>query len=176
MNYTLVEEAFGPYTKLTIKNDTGASFCVIPQMGARLNSFIATVSGSTQEIIDGYTDLEQLQSEYYSKGSLLAPFPNRTADGHYTFADMTYQLPINKPDEHNAIHGFVSDEVFTIVTNEAQGEAYVLALEYLSAGAEGFPFPFKLKVTYRFTGQSLHVETILTNAGPTAMPGTKRRA
>ena len=40
-----------------------------------------------------------------SRGLTLAPWPNRIADGRYSFGGTDYQLPLSEPARHNAIHG-----------------------------------------------------------------------
>lgn len=45
----------------------------------------------------------------FAAGCLLAPWPNRVDGGQFTFQDETYQLEINEPERHNAIHGFVRE-------------------------------------------------------------------
>ncbi|MFB2580800.1 aldose 1-epimerase family protein [Herbiconiux sp. P15] len=39
------------------------------------------------------------------RGALLAPWPNRTADGRYTFDGVTHQLELTEPETGNAAHG-----------------------------------------------------------------------
>jgi aldose 1-epimerase len=47
---------------------------------------------------------------------------------------------------------------------------YELIFQYVSEGAEGYPFPFKMTVTYRFGGVWLEVDTEITNLCKTEMP------
>jgi len=41
-------------------------------------------------------------------GAVLAPWPNRTAEGRYEFGGVAHQLPINEPGLGNAAHGLIS--------------------------------------------------------------------
>lgn len=161
-------ESFGTHV---ITNGRGSRIEIIPGMGARLNSFKVSVNGSLLDVIDGYTSPNELATEYYSKSSLLAPFPNRIADGRYMFEGKEYQLSINKPDEHNAIHGFVSDKAFSVVRSDECPEGYELVLQYQSDGVEGFPFPFEITVTYLFTDDDrLNIKTEVKNTGDASIP------
>lgn len=171
MNYIETKEDFAPYTKITITNSAGASLSIIPEMGARLNNFLVPTLTGQQDIVDGYDSVEQLEIEYCSKSSLLAPFPNRTADGAYMFEGKTYQLPINKPKEHNSIHGFVSNKPFSLIRSGICPQGYALELEYSSGPEEGYPFPFTMLVTYILhEDNKVTVSTRLTNTGVSAIP------
>lgn len=48
-------------------------------------------------------------------GAILAPWPNRTADGHFTWDGTAYQLEINEPDRSNAIHGLLRDKQWEVL-------------------------------------------------------------
>lgn len=171
MNYIETKEDFDPYTKIIVTNSMGTSLTIIPEMGARVNGFLVPTATGLLDIIDGYDSVEQLKTEYYSKSSLLAPFPNRTADGTYNFEGETYQLPINKPEEHNSIHGFVSNKPFSLIRSSTCPQGYELELEYSSGPEEGYPFPFTIYVTYILhEDNKLSINTRLTNTGTTAIP------
>ncbi len=149
MKFTETKETFGPYTKITVTAEDGTSISVIPEMGARLNNFLIPLQGDVFDIIDGYSSAEELGIEYYSKSSLLIPFPNRIANGGYEFEGKTYQLPLNKPDEGNAIHGFISDKPFVLKRSEAVGADYELEFCYTQSAIDGYPFQFEVVVIYK---------------------------
>ncbi|MCA9362286.1 hypothetical protein KC906_02835, partial [Candidatus Kaiserbacteria bacterium] len=156
---------------LTISNtETGNQISIIPEMGARLNQFIVNLHGSSVDIIDGYSDPKTLEKENYAKSSLLAPFPNRIADGAYSFRGTAYQLPINRPHEHNAIHGFVSHKVFKVESSGVVDDFYEVVLRCVLEGSEGYPFSFAITVRYRFGGVWLEVDTELKNTGNHQLP------
>ena len=37
----------------------------------------------------------------------LIPWPNRLAEGRYSFAGSEHQLPLDEPERENAIHGLL---------------------------------------------------------------------
>lgn len=47
------------------------------------------------------------------RGAVLAPWPNRIADGRYSFLDQEYQLAVNEPDRRCALHGLVAWTAWT---------------------------------------------------------------
>lgn len=49
------------------------------------------------------------------RGALLAPWPNRTADGAYSFQGRSHQLAVNEVETNNASHGLVSWLDFDLV-------------------------------------------------------------
>ena len=61
------------------------------------------------ETYDGFPPL--------AAGVVLAPWPNRIADGTYTWRGERHQLPITEPERNNAIHGFVADRVWECVSH-----------------------------------------------------------
>lgn len=171
MAFTYDQEPFGSCSLHVVTHEeTKNQIAIIPEFGARLNSFKVHVHGETLNIIDGYPDSRSTAGEPLSKGSLLAPFPNRVADGKYAYRGEAYQLPINKEDEHNAIHGFMSTAPFALVSSQAVDDYYELSFKTVSEGCEGYPFSFALTVTYRFSGVWLEVDTELTNTGQTSIP------
>ena len=54
--------------------------------------------------VDGFDEGEMSSG---GRGQLLAPWPNRIADGSYTFRDRELQLALTEPSRHNASHGLV---------------------------------------------------------------------
>ena len=59
-------------------------------------------------------------------GQILAPWPNRIRDGHYTFEGSAYQLPLTEPARHNAIHGLANWSRWRLVEQTADvGDAGV---------------------------------------------------
>src|SRR5262245_50760764 len=65
---------------------------------------IRTYQYRGRDYLDGYAADEIAP---YTAGQILAPWPNRLRDGQYTFDGSELTLPLNEPDQHNAIHGLV---------------------------------------------------------------------
>jgi aldose 1-epimerase len=55
------------------------------------------------------------------RGQVLIPWPNRLQDGSYEFNGRRYQLPLNEPEHHNAIHGLVRWSTWTATEREVHG-------------------------------------------------------
>lgn len=103
----------------------------------------------------------------HNSGAVLAPWPNRIADGRYTFQGQTYQLPLNEPARGNALHGLVLWQEWDRVSHSSD----VLTLTTSIAASEGYPFSIELFVTYVLSAQSGLTWTIQArNVGATAAP------
>lgn len=171
MTFIGSKESCGDRTKLTVHHkESGAEITLIPEMGARLNHFLVKLHGEAIDIIDGLSDEELEAGTPSPKSALLAPFPNRVADGKYTWRGHPYQLDITMEEEHNAIHGFVADEAFKLESSGIVNDYYELVFQYASEGSNGYPFPFAMTVTYRFGGVWLEVATEFVNTGKTMAP------
>jgi aldose 1-epimerase len=73
---------------------------VVTELGATLRE----LSFRGRALVAGFAE-DELPTGY--RGAVLAPWPNRITDGHYTFAGLTQQLPLTEPDRRNALHGLV---------------------------------------------------------------------
>lgn len=171
MTFTETKTPFGPYTKVSVRHEeTGNEITIIPEMGARLNHFQVNLHGDSTDIIDGYSDAHALTIGSLAKNALLAPWPNRIAGGQYHFMGRDWQLGINRPHEHCAIHGFAVDAVFTLESSGVIDDYYELVLHSESGPEAGYPFPFGMWVRYRFGETWLEVDTELSNTGDTFIP------
>jgi aldose 1-epimerase len=77
-------------------------------------------------------------------GALLAPWPNRIADGRYVFDGETHQLPINEPERGTALHGLVLWDRFEV----AQHVPASVTLRDVLVPRVGYPFELEVQVRY----------------------------
>lgn len=99
-------------------------------------------------------------------GAILAPWPNRLADGRYSFDERTHLLPITELARRVANHGLVHSADWRLVDH---GDSHVeLALDLLPVS--GYPFHLDLHIHYRLTADALSVGLAATNAGQTRAP------
>lgn len=85
-----------------------------------------------------------------SAGTLLAPWPNRVADGVFIFDGVVHRLDISEPSRANAIHGFVADRIWNVVE---RGESFV-ELRIDIENEVGWPWPLELTVRWALTADS----------------------
>ena len=133
----------------------GDQRAVVVEVGAGLRTY--------GDVLDGYAVDEMCIS---GRGQLLAPWPNRIADGVYEFDGQNYQLALTEATQHQAIHGLVRWASWQAVEHD---EARV-ALEHVLHPQPGYPFTLLLHVEYRLGADGLTVRATAENVGPTACP------
>jgi aldose 1-epimerase len=131
---------------------------VVVEVGAGLRA----LTMDDRNLIDGYDEDAMADG---ARGQLLAPWPNRTADGRYGFDGVQHQLPLTDVSGHNAIHGLVRWQAWRLV---GSGDGHAV-LEHEIHPQPGYPFQLHLQVDYRLS-DGLKVTTTCTNVGPTAAP------
>jgi len=99
-------------------------------------------------------------------GAPLVPWPNRLADGRYSFDGVAYQVALTEPERHNAIHGLLRWRPWRAVEREPNGVVMGARLHPLA----GYPFALDLRIAYRLDDAGLTVETTALNVGSAACP------
>ena len=137
----------------------GDQEAVVTGIGAGLRRY----SAGGRAVLDGYEADELCPS---GRGQLLAPWPNRIADGSYEFGGSTYQLALDEPERRNAIHGLVRWSQWS-VAERAPDRA---VLEYTLFPTPGYPFALALRAEYALSGDGLGVRIEATNVGVEPCP------
>ncbi len=131
---------------------------------AEVGGGIRTYRSNGQDVVDGYDETDMCSG---GRGQLLAPWPNRVADGRWEWEGVAYQLPLNEPEHGNAIHGLVRwlpwspDEGGN---DNAPGSSRLLMRCRLFP-QPGWPWQLDLAVAYDLGESGLTVTTSVTNAG-----------
>lgn len=79
------------------------------------------------------------------EGAICAPWPNRVVDGRWEHAGRRHELTVNEPDRGHALHGFVHDQVWTLLESTADTARW--GLETLPR--PGYPWALALTTAYR---------------------------
>lgn len=137
----------------------GDQRAVVVEVGGGLREY--TVAGSP--VLDGYAEDQRCRS---GRGQILAPWPNRLADGNYEWEGQALQLALSEAPRSNAIHGLVRFVNWTLTQrcDHSASMAYVLHPQ------DGYPFTLALEVAYTLGAQGLGVRTLATNLGDAACP------
>lgn len=109
-------------------------------------------------------DADEIRPAY--RGAVLAPWPNRVADGRYTFDGATHQLAITEPDRGNALHGLVAWVRWDVIDHRSDQ----VVLRHRLVEQPGYPYPLELTVRYLLDADGLHWSVGATNAGETVAP------
>jgi aldose 1-epimerase len=137
----------------------GDQRAVVVEVGAGLRSYF----GDGRAIVDGYEADEVASS---GRGQLLIPWPNRIEDGNYEFGGRRHQLPLDEPEQRNAIHGLVRWSAWRIAEREPDSAAF----KHLLYPRPGYPYSLALRVEYTLSDDGLTVRTQATNVGAAIAP------
>ncbi|NKC32751.1 aldose epimerase family protein [Falsiroseomonas selenitidurans] len=94
---------------------------------------------------------------------LMAPWTNRLAEGRITVGGQAYRMPINRPAEGHALHGFVREQAWTV--GSVAGDAAVL-----SCTVDHAPFRCTARLRVALAPAGLHLALELTNDGAVPTP------
>jgi aldose 1-epimerase len=137
----------------------GRQRAVVVEVGAGLRSYHA----GGRDIVDGYRRVETCEA---GRGQLLIPWPNRIAEGKYSFGGRHLQLPVNDPKTGSAIHGLTRSMQWRLRDAAADSCALALGLR----ANDGYPFRLDLDVTYVLESRGLSVHISAVNRGDEPCP------
>jgi aldose 1-epimerase len=99
-------------------------------------------------------------------GTVLVPWPNRTAGGRWTWNGTVQQLALSEPAAGNAIHGLLRHTFYDVV--ERSADAITLAARV--APQSGWPVPLAAQMRYAVAADGLTVTHTVRNLGAAAVP------
>ncbi len=137
----------------------GAQRATIATIGASLREY--SVDGSDVVVPYG---ADEVAPAFH--GMVLAPWPNRLADGKYSFGGRDLQLPITEPARETALHGLGCWEEWAVT--QASDNAATLELDL--PVSPGYPFSLRVTVTYALADDGLTITTVAFNTGSTSLP------
>lgn len=137
----------------------GDAEAVITQVGGTLRTF--TVAG--QPVVAGFTANEVCP---HGRGQQLMPWPNRIADGRYTWAGVEHQLALTEPARGNALHGLVAWQPWELV--ERTDAALTVATRLFPQ--VGWAWVLDLSCRYALDDEGLTVTPSATNRSAEAAP------
>ena len=129
------------------------------QVGGALREY--EVDG--QAILDGYPTDAMADG---GRGQPLLPWPNRLADGQYTFEGQELRLPVDDVVRQNAMHGLTR----WLTWNVAEQAADRVRVALMIYPRTGYPFTLELSIEYSLASNGLTVSTTAHNAGKRALP------
>jgi aldose 1-epimerase len=137
----------------------GEQRVVAVEVGGGLRAYAA----GGRDVLLGYGRDEMCDS---GRGAVLAPWPNRIAEGRYEWEGETFQLPLTEVAAGNAIHGLVRWASWHAVEREPAR----VVLEHVLHPQPGYPFALRLRVEYRLEERGLVARTEAENVGDRACP------
>ncbi|MFJ4027493.1 aldose 1-epimerase family protein [Paenarthrobacter sp. NPDC089989] len=100
------------------------------------------------------------------RGAIVAPWPNRIPDGHYSFGGLERKVPINEPSKAAALHGLVSHIPWSLHHHDESS----IRLSHILRPSEGYPFELRLEVNYTVDEAGFHTTITATNTGEHTAP------
>jgi galactose mutarotase-like enzyme len=135
----------------------GPQEVVVCEVGATLRAY----NVGTTPVLDGFGPHQWSQD---GRGQVLAPWPNRLADGRYEFNGVRAQAGLNEPERRNAIHGLVRWLPWSLQTRHQNQ----LTLRLQLHPTPDYPFSLRLEMEYHLGREGLSVTTSArsTDEGP----------
>jgi aldose 1-epimerase len=99
-------------------------------------------------------------------GTPLIPWPNRLADGRYSFDGADHQLSLSEPANRNAIHGLLRWRSWRAREHEPDRVTLATRINPMT----GYPFALDVSIEYRLGEDGLTVLTTSLNIGDRACP------
>jgi aldose 1-epimerase len=127
---------------------------VLAEVGGVLRNYAT----GDRDILDGFGTDELAPA---CAGQVLAPWPNRIRDGHYTFEGTAYQLSLTEPEKHNAIHGLCN----WVRWRPAEQAPGAVTLEYHLPPQIGYPWSLALRTRWSVSADGLRCDQEATNTG-----------
>jgi len=147
-----------------------AAFPAWPLTSGGYRAVISAVGATVRELTYRGRDLvvpfDAAQVRPFYRGALIAPWPNRIADGRYTFDGKEFQVPINEVDRGHALHGLVHWNRWDVV--DALPDRVVLRTAVVPQ--DGYPFAIDLLAEYLVDPRGLTGRLTATNIGPSPAP------
>jgi aldose 1-epimerase len=137
----------------------GRQRVVIAGVGATLRSYDV----GDEAVVDGFDEDEICSA---GRGQVLAPWPNRLAEGRYDYDGVSARAAIDEPERHNAIHGLVRWLAWQ-VRYRAQN---VLGMGCTLEPQPGYPWRLDLGVEYRLGRDGLSVTATASNPSDRPIP------
>ncbi len=131
---------------------------------------VVEVGGGLREYLHGERDVLQPYSVDAvcdgAHGMVLIPWPNRLADGRFTWEGQEHQLDLTEPEKDNAIHGLLQWRNWAVL--ERTGDAVRVGTRLHPT--DRWPFALDVSVGYRLNDDGLSVETRARNIGGSPCP------
>lgn len=170
-DFRIAFDRMGSEPIAVVSSPDAAARVVLALRGATLVSWQAAGPTGPVQLTDGYQDADELLGQDGVRNGLLAPFPNRVADGRYRFDGRDHDLLPGRPDRL-VYHGFIRTSAFEVVHARTgpTGARVCLRTRITPDQNPGYPFSLDVLVEYAVTGNSIDVDIRATNTGSTAAP------
>ncbi|WP_244860851.1 aldose 1-epimerase [Aromatoleum petrolei] len=158
---------------IELHDERSGAVAVFAHRGATLLDWRVRDGSELVALTDGFVSAEELASQNGVRNGILAPFPNRIADGRYRFDGRDHDLLPGVPAADRLIyHGFLRTMDLKVANvQETTAGISVLFTGAIAADAfPGYPFALKFNVRVSFAARSIGLTVTATNVGERAAP------
>ncbi|MBT8276726.1 MAG: aldose 1-epimerase [Bacteroidia bacterium] len=144
--------------------DDALSCKIVPAFGGSIQELVV----KEKAIIKGVSIDKEGFEKYkeFCNSAILFPFPNRVAQGSYTFGDKHFHLDRNDSKYGNAIHGFAFTQCPEVISQSDTS----LVLRFTHTESPGYTFPYILELEYSISPNGLKLQFKVSNTGKDLMP------
>ena len=135
--------------------------------GASSIARISRIGGALEGLTLGGVELIATPSADYSAmffGSVLAPWPNRLADGEFEYDGKIHRVGTLDQDS-NANHGLLYDQQMRVLNHQEESVSLALGMAEI-----GYPWPIDLEIEYSISESELQVKANARNRSDEAAP------
>ncbi len=173
MSFHVSEQGEAGHKTILLEDTITGTKAQVYAFGALLNTFSVKQNEKERNLIEGFQNVEDAFKNITPafQSAKLSPFVCRLREGQYTFANVKHKIE-KYYYNREALHGLIYDAVFSVVeTGATEDSAFVvLAYDYDKNDA-GFPFFYRLQVTYHLQkGNDLSITTKVTNLSAASIP------
>lgn len=152
------------YSSLTLRTASGCELELLPAAGGISNRLKLWAKGEAYEVIAGLADRQALMEDVAYRGVPLFPVVNRLDGGRYTHEGELYQLPINEPELHNTLHGFLSELLPEVTMHECAAFSTCTLSYHYRGQHPGYPFACEVQFSFVLNNDaSLELTMSVTN-------------
>jgi len=150
--------------------ESGEYATIFPFLGGRVHEIGLRAGKKIFSILESPRTIAEILRNVHFAGVKLAPFPGRIVDGTYSVGGARYKLKVNSKGNF-AIHGFTADKPFQIDKSIARSDyaSVVLSWEH-NRKTKGYPFKFRMRLTYKLSESSFSCTTEILNTDSTIIP------
>jgi len=153
--------------------NSGTKAVVLPAYGAMLHAFIVASSNGPLNIIDNYSNAEEIEKTLATsyKSSKLSPFACRIPGGKYLYDGEAFEFE-QKFMDGTAIHGLLYNKPFKMVNSFADEQRASVAFRYhYKEEDDGYPFDYTCEIRYTLMPQNmLQLQTTIINLDDLPIP------
>lgn len=147
---------------------------ILPEIGGNLIAFHDKERNYSFLHEPDQSEMESFKASPNVYGIPLLFPPNRFEDGLFPWNGKVHKLSINEPDRHNHLHGYVSDQPWTVLNYGSNDqESYVtvqIQVDEQHPVYQEWPFCFTLTMRYTLSSNGLSQLLSLRNDGQEELP------